>query len=107
MDVFGLIGLAALLFLPSCKVVAIPFRVAGAVVDTGYQGGKKVVDASSEAKERRKLKKQREEEEKAKAEAKGQMKKDQAPLTPPDAIQPGGEPAIPIGPTDPNLQLPQ
>ena len=41
-------------------MVKAPFRVAGALTNGVYQGGKKVVDASSEAMEKRKLKKEKE-----------------------------------------------
>jgi hypothetical protein len=57
--------------LPSCGLVKMPFRVAGAVVEGTYVGGKKVANSTSEALEKRKLRKKKEEEEAARNAAKG------------------------------------
>lgn len=56
--------------LSGCGLVKAPFRVAGALTNGAYAGGKKVVNASSDALERRKQRKEKEQEEAAKAEAK-------------------------------------
>lgn len=81
--------------LPSCGLVKMPFRVAGAVVDGVYVTGKGAVDASSSALEKRKARK---EKEKAEAEKKEAKEKTEEPsvLPPPDAVTPAGGPVIPV-----------
>lgn len=51
-----------------CGLVKAPFRVAGGLANGAYQGGKKVVNASSDAMEKRKLRKDHEKEQQAKEE---------------------------------------
>jgi hypothetical protein len=43
-----------------CGLVKAPFRVAGALTNAGYKGGKKVVKSSSDALERRQERKEKE-----------------------------------------------
>ena len=93
---------------PSCGLVKMPFRVAGAVVDTTYEGGKKAVDATSDALERRKKRKEKEQAEKDKEEARKAQQgphpgTGNTPVLPPQTLPPSQEPAIPVGPTDPPL----
>ena len=100
--------------LTGCGLVKAPFRVAGAVVDSAYIGGKKVAKSTSVALEKRKLRKQKEEEEAAKQEAKEQAPKPGEPgrlLPPPDSLPPNQGPIIPVDdqpipPVEP-LPLPQ
>ena len=101
--------------LAGCGLVKAPFRVAGAVVDSAYIGGKKVAKSTSDALEKRKQRKQKEEEEAAKKEAKeGQKPKPAEPgglLPPPDSLPPNQGPIIPVDdqpipPVEP-LPLPQ
>jgi hypothetical protein len=100
--------LACVMVVPSCGLVKMPFRVAGAVVDTTYEGGKKAVDATSDVLEKRKKRKEREQAEKDKEEARKAQQGPQPgaghpPLLPPQTLPPSQEPAIPVGPTDPPL----
>lgn len=111
-----LVPAACCCVLSGCGLVKMPFRVAGAVVDTAYEGGKKVVDTTSDALEKRKQKKQQEEAEAAKTDArtKSQAKKPEEPqgkLLPPDGVPTQQGPAIPVDdqplpPVEP-LPLPQ
>lgn len=90
-----------------CKVAAVPFRVAGAVVDTAYVGGKTAVNKSSNALERRK---QRKEQEKAAAENPGvagtppaqpaaAAQETNPQIAPPDDVIPVLGPVIPVDDT--------
>lgn len=92
--------LTAGLLLPSCGLVKMPFRVAGAVVDGVYVTGKSAADATSDALERRKAKKEKEkaeEEKKATAEkAKQEQEQEPSVLPPPDAVTPVQGPVIPV-----------
>lgn len=103
--------------LSGCGLVKAPFRVAGAVVDTAYEGGRKVAKSTSNALEKRKAKKLKEEAEAAKKEA-GEKPQQQEEvggspgvLPPPDSIPVDQGPIIPlddqpIPPVEP-LPLPQ
>lgn len=85
--------------LSGCGLVKAPFRVAGALTHGAYAGGKKVVNASSDALERRKQRKEREQEEAAKAEAKQSQGGDPAvpgPVPPPVGTLPTEGPIIPL-----------
>lgn len=94
-----------------CGLVKAPFRVAGALTNGAYQGGKKVVNASSDALEKRKLRKEHEKEEVAKGEARKAGPSGEAipaPTAPPTEgpIIPVDEPITP--PQSPEeLALPQ
>jgi len=105
------------LSLSGCKLILAPVKVAGAVVDTAYVGGKKAAKSTSDALDRRKERKQREEEEAAKAEARGksgapqQKGAAQAGPAAADTVPVDKSPAIPVDdqplpPLDP-LPLPQ
>ncbi|RYD37312.1 MAG: hypothetical protein EOP87_03800 [Verrucomicrobiaceae bacterium] len=108
--------LAGCWVLPSCGLIKMPFRVAGAVVDGAYVGGKKVAKNTSDALEKRKQRKQKEEEAVAKADARGQtpQKKTaeaQGVLPTADSLPVDQAPAIPVDdqalpPIEP-LPLPQ
>ncbi|WAC20357.1 hypothetical protein OVA24_03065 [Luteolibacter sp. SL250] len=107
--------LAGCLLLPSCGLIKMPFRVAGAVVDGAYVGGKKVAKNTSDALEKRKQRKQKEEEEAAKKDARGQTPEQagapQGPSPSADSIPVDQSPAIPVDDTIPipvePLPLPQ
>jgi hypothetical protein len=91
-------------------LVKAPFRVAGALTNGAYQGGKKVVNASSDALEKRKLKKEHEKEQVAKEEARKAGPSGE--IIPAPTAPPTEGPIIPLdGPTTPppqaELPLPQ
>jgi len=93
-----------------------PFRVAGAVVEGTYVGGKKVAKNTSDALEKRKLRKQKEEEAATKAAARGQTPQQKAgeaqgAVPSADSLPVDQAPAIPVDdqplpPIEP-LPLPQ
>lgn len=110
--------LAACCLLPGCGLILAPVRVAGAVVDSAYVGGKKVAKSTSDRLEKRKLRKEKEEEELAKKNAKGKSASEPqaasglpGTVPPLDSIPIDQSPAIPlddqpIPPVEP-LPLPQ
>lgn len=79
--------------LTSCGLVKAPFKIAGAVTNGAYQGGKKAVNATSGALERRKERKEQEKEAAAKAEAKKQMGESAIPGLP--QMPAGSQPILP------------
>jgi hypothetical protein len=105
------------LSLSGCKLILAPVKVAGAVVDTAYVGGKKAAKSTSDALDRRKERKQREEEEAAKADARGKSGSPQrtgavqARPAAVDTLPVDQAPAIPVDDTIPlpvePLALPQ
>lgn len=108
--------LAGCYLLPSCGLIKMPFRVAGAVVEGTYVGGKKVAKNTSDALEKRKQRKQKEEEEAAKADAREKTPQQktgepQGVLPSADSLPVDQSPAIPVEDTIPlpvePLALPQ
>jgi len=87
---------AACASLGGCGLIKAPFRVAGALTNGAYEGGKKVTTATSNALERRKNRKEKEKAEAAKLEAKeNAVGEDGGGLVPGSGIMPAGNHGTP------------
>lgn len=91
-----------------CGLVKAPFRVAGALTNAGYQGGKKVAKKSSDALERRR---ERKEQEQAVAEKKAAAEKPAVITGPSESLNqlanpPVEGPIIPLDDVGPTPSLP-
>ncbi len=95
---------AAVLGLSSCGLVKMPFRVAGAMVEGTARAGKKAVDSTSNAMERRRQAREAEkkaEEKKAENEKAENAAEQPTPVAPPPA--PGDDYLPPLPDLEPPL----
>ncbi|MCF7731397.1 MAG: hypothetical protein K9N23_06910 [Akkermansiaceae bacterium] len=86
--------------LPSCGLIRAPFRIAGAVVDSGYRAGKKLVGKTAEATKR---------DPKTKTPEKNTTQQDQPNPAEPDPRTSGDDQAadtLPGAPPGPGVPLP-